>query len=201
MHGHNIHSLATVNYQLPRGETLFHLPLTHILEIFKDSSSTTRKYSKTFSPANLSEPQIINYSKIFKDFLGNQQQQPAAAINSSNQPQQSTAATNSSNQQQQPAAAINSSNQPAAINSSNQQQQPAATNSSNQQRQSTAAINSNNQFPSYQHHFHNPRRPTLDNISVPSTGYVLLEVDLGLAARLRVQSPLPWTIFCNIRFF
>ena len=162
MHGHNIHSLATVNYQLPRGETLFHLPLTNILEniqrlfnnnpeLFKDFSSapeniqrlsrlqiclsrktsTTRKYSKTFSPAN-------------------QQQQSTAAINSSNQQQQSTASTSSSHQQQQPAAAINSSHQQqpstAATSSSNQQQPPAAAiNSSNQQQRSTAATSSSNQ--------------------------------------------------------
>ena len=43
-----IHSLPTVNYLLPRGETLFHLPPISILEIFKDFSPTTRKYSKTF---------------------------------------------------------------------------------------------------------------------------------------------------------
>ena len=141
-------------------------------------SATTWKYSKTFRAINNSS----------------QHQQPAAAINSSNQHQQPAAAINSSNQHQQPAAAINSS--------SNQQQQPAAaTNTSNQQQQSTAAINSSNQLPSYQHHFRNPRRPTLYNITVPSTGYVLLEVDLGLAARLRVQSPLPRTTFVTFRFF
>ena len=128
-------------------------------------------------------------------------------MNSSNQQQQSTAATSSSNQRQQPTAAINSSNQQqqstAAINSSNQQQQSAtAINSSDQKQRPATTINySNNQPSSYQHHFHHPRRPTLDNITVPSTGYVLLEVDLGLAARLRVQSPLPRTIFVTFRFF
>ena len=167
-------------------------------------SPTTRKYSKTFWAINSSNQQQQSTAATSSS---NQQQQPAAAINSSNQQQQSTAATSSSNQQQQPAAAINSSNQQqqstAATSSSNQQQQPAAAiNSSGQQQQSTAAINySNNQPSSYQHHFHNPRRPTLDNITVPSTGYVLLEVDLGLAARLRVQSPLPRTIFVTFRFF
>ena len=110
---------------------------------FKDFSPTTRKYSKTSPPAKLSEPQIINYiPEIFKDFLGNQQQQPAAATRNSNQQQQSTAATSSSNQQQQPAAAINSSNQ--------QQQSATATSSKNQQQQPAAAIsNSNKQLPSY----------------------------------------------------
>ena len=48
-----IHSLPSTT-QLPRGETLFHLPPINILEIFKDFSATTRKYSKTFSPAKLS---------------------------------------------------------------------------------------------------------------------------------------------------
>ena len=134
-------------------------------------SSTTRKYSKTF--------------------------QPAATINSSHRQHQPSTATSSSNQQQQqqqPTATTNSNNQ--------QQQSTAAINSGNQQQHSTTTINySNNQPSSYQHHFHNPRRPTLDNITVPSTGYVLLEVDLGLAARLRVQSPLPRTIFCDISIF
>ena len=146
MHGHNIHSLATVNYQLPRGETLFHLPLTNIQEIFKDSSTTTRKYSKTFSAckfvlaANYQlysgniQRLFSNNPKIFKDF---QQQQPAAATSSSNQQQQPAAATSSSNQQQQRAAATT------AINSSNQQQQSTATiNSNNQQQQSTASTSS-----------------------------------------------------------
>ena len=114
----------------------------------------------------------------------NQQQPPAAAVNSSTQQQQPTAATSSSNQQQQSTAATSNSN------------------SSNQKQHSSTTINcSNNQLSTYQHHLHNPRRPTLDNITVPSTGYVLLEVDLGLAARLRVQSPLPRTIFVTFRFF
>ena len=239
VHGHNIHSLATVNYQLPRGETLFHLPLTNILEKFKASPTTSRKYSKTFSPAIClgRKPSTIfrKYSKTFKQHQptaatsnSNQQHQPAAATSSNYQQQQSAASTSISNQQQQSTAAINSDYQTAAINNidqqqqsttatsiSNQQQQSTtatnsnyqqqqsttSTSSSNQQQQSTAAINSNNQFPSYQHHFHNLRRPTLDNITVPSTGYVLLEVDLGLTARLRVQSPLPRTIFVTFRFF
>ena len=127
-------------------------------KIVKDFSPTTRKHSKTFSPAKLSKTQIINYiPEIFKDFLGNQQQQSTAAINKSNQQQQSTAPINSSNRKQQSTA---------ATSSSNQQQQPAA------------AINSSNQ-----QHLHNPRRLPLVIITVPSRGYVLLEVDLGLAAR------------------
>ena len=66
--------------------------------------STTRRYSKTFLPANRlnrKSPNVFRkYSKTFRP-----------AINSSNQQQQSTAATSSTNQQHQPAAAINSSNQ------------------------------------------------------------------------------------------
>ena len=211
MHGHNIHSLATVNYQLPRGETLFHLPLINILEIFKDFSPPTRKYSKNFrqQPENiqrllrlqicLSRKSSTIFRKYSKTFW---------AINSSNQQQQSTAATSSSNQQQPPAAAINSSHQQqqstAATSSSNQQQQPAAViNSSHPKQHSTTTINcSNNQLSTYQHHLHNPRRPTLDTITVPSSGYVLLEVDLGLATRLRVHlPPLPRFIFVTFRFF
>ena len=149
----------------------------------------------------------------------NRQQQSRAAINSSNHQQQSTAAINSSNQQQQPAAAINSSNQQqkstaatsssnqqqqsaAAISSSNQQQQSAAAiSSSNQQQQSTGTINiSNNQLSSYQQYLHNPRRLPLVTNTVPSRGYALLEVDLGLAARLRVQPPLPRLIFVIFHF-
>ena len=54
---------------LPRGETIFHLPLINILEIFKDFSSTTRKYSKTVhqQPENI-QRLLINNPKIFKDF-------------------------------------------------------------------------------------------------------------------------------------
>ena len=180
--------VLTTKHQQPENiQRLFRLQIC----LSRKSSTIFRKYSKTFWATNSS----------------NQQQPPAAAINSSNQQQQSTAATSSSNQQQPPAAAINSSNQQqqstAATSSSNQQQQPAtAINSSNQKQHSLTTINcSNNQLSTYQHHLHNPRRPTLDTITVPSTGYVLLEVDLGLAARLRVQSPLPRTIFVTFRFF
>ena len=81
-------------------------------------SSISPKYSKTFSPAELSWPQIIKTLEIFREFFAskqypscnqqltsNQQQQPAAATSSSNQQQQSTAPINSSNQQWQPATA------------------------------------------------------------------------------------------------
>ena len=163
MHGHNIHSLATVNYQLPRGETLFHLPLTHILEINQRLFTNNPKIFKNFfackfvlaaihqQPGNilrlsclqncLSRKSSTIFRKYSKTFWAinssNQKQQPTTAINSSNQQQQSTATISSSNQKQQPATAINSSNQ--------QQQSTATINSSNQQQQSTAAINSSNQ--------------------------------------------------------
>ena len=58
VHGHNFHSFATVNYQLPRGETLFHLPLTSILEIFKD-----------FFACKFVLAAIQQQSEIFKDFF------------------------------------------------------------------------------------------------------------------------------------
>ena len=79
---------------LPRGETLLRFPITNIQKysktfhqqpenirrlfinnskIFKDFSSTTRKYSKTFSPAELSEPQTINIPEILKDFPASKQ--------------------------------------------------------------------------------------------------------------------------------
>ena len=136
------------------------------------------------------------------------QQQSTAATKSSDQQQQSRAATSSSNQQQQPKAATSNSNQQqqpkAATSNSNQRQQPAAAiNSSNQKQHSTTTINcSNNQLSTYQHHLHNPRRPTLDTITVPSSGYVLLEVDLGLATWFRVHlPPLPRLTFVTFRFF
>ena len=116
----------------------------------RKSSTVFRKYSKTFSPANLSEPQIINcIPETFKDFLGDQQQQPTATTSISNLQQQPAATINSSNKQHQPAATINSNNQQqqlaSAIYSSNQQQQStAAISSINQQQQSTAAISSIN---------------------------------------------------------
>ena len=247
VHGHNIHSLATVNYQLPRGETLFHLPLTNILENIQRPFTNNPKIFKDFFACKFVLAANHQHPKIFKDFFAckivlaanhqlysgnnsktfwainsshqqqqstaatnssNQQQQSTAAINSSNQQQQSTAATSSSNQQQQPKAATSNSNQQqqpaAAINSSNQKQRPAtAINSSNQKQHSTTTINcSNNQLSTYQHHLHNPRRPTLDTITVPSSGYVLLEVDLGLATRLRVHlPPLPRLILVTFRFF
>ena len=62
--------LLPPNTLLPRGETLFHLPPINILEIFKDFSSTTRKYSRTFhqQPENI-QRLFINNPKIFKDFF------------------------------------------------------------------------------------------------------------------------------------
>ena len=124
----------------------------------KDFSPTTRKYSKTFSPAKLSQPQVSNNPKIFKDYFGckivlaaNQQQpeniqrlfrlQNCLSRKSATTRKYSKtfwAAINSSNQQQQSTAATSSS--------FNQQQQPAAAiNSSNQQQQSTAATSISNQ--------------------------------------------------------
>ena len=102
-----LHSVPTVNYLLPRGETLFHLPRIDILEIFKDFSPTTRKYAKTFhqQPKNI---QRLFACKIVlaanHQYPGNiqrlsGQQQPAKAISSSNQQKQPAAATSSSNQQ------------------------------------------------------------------------------------------------------
>ena len=164
-----IHSLPTDNYLLPRGETLFHLPPINILEIFKDFSPATRKYSKTFhqQPENIQRlfrlqnclshksPISRKYSKTLRPAAkpinsSNQQQQPAAATSSSNQQQQPAAATSKSNQQQLSAAATSKSNQQqqstAATSSSNQpKQSTAAISSSNQQKQPTAAINSSNQ--------------------------------------------------------
>ena len=143
-----IHSLPSTT-QLPQGETLFHFPPINNLEMFKDSSTTTRKYSKTFLPANFSQPQIISTENIQRPFrLKNclSRKSPTisrkysktfwAAINSNNQQQQTTAAINSNNQQHQSTAAINSSNQ--------QQQSTTAINSSTQQQQSATAINSGN---------------------------------------------------------
>ena len=158
-----IHSLAAVNYLLPRSETLIHLPPFNILEKFKDFFACIIVLA-----ANYQHP------KIFKDFFAckivlaaNHQLYPGSIQRlSGQQKQQSTAGTCSSNQQQQPAA---------------------ANSSSNQQQQSTAAINnttsSNNQHLSYQQHLHNQRRRLLVIITVPSRGYILLEVDLGLVAR------------------
>ena len=149
VHNHYFHSLAIINY--PTSPThsshlniqkisslLFHEQAANhqqpenIQRLFRlqnclsCKSSTTRNYSKTFSPAELSQPQIINNPKIFKDFfawrivLAADQHYPGniqrlsgqqSAINSSNQQQQSTAATSSSNQQQLSIAATSSSNQ------------------------------------------------------------------------------------------
>ena len=53
-----IHSLATVNYLLPRGETLFHLPPINFLELFKDFLAC-----KIVLAANHQHP------KVFKDFF------------------------------------------------------------------------------------------------------------------------------------
>ena len=187
-------SLASIFWKYSK---TFHQQPENIQRLFRLQNCLSRKpstifriYSKTFWAINSS----------------NQQQQSTAPISNSNQQQRSTAATSSNDQQQQPAAAISNSNQQqqqstAATSSSNQQQQPAAAiNSSNQYQQSTAAFSSNNQLSSYQQHLHNPRRLPLVSITVPSRGYVLLEVDLGLAAQLRVQPPLPRLIFVIFHF-
>ena len=135
---------------LPRGETFLRFPITNIQKLFKDFSSTTRKYSKTFHQqhentqrlfacrivlaADHQNPGNIRRLPASKQYPSSNQ--PAAATSKQysssnqqsfcNQPQQSTAATSNSNQQRQPAAATNYSNRqhrPAtAISSSNQQQ-------------------------------------------------------------------------------
>ena len=165
-----IHSLAATNYRIsPRRNSLpppSHQSSGNIQRLsinnpkrFKDFSSTTRKYSKTFrqEPENFQRLFRLQncpsrrssicrkYSKTFRPASSNQQQQPASSIpaTSSKQQQHPEAPTSSSNQQAvfQPQPAINQ--QPAA-NSSNQQKQSATATSSNQQQQSTAAINSSN---------------------------------------------------------
>ena len=81
----------------PRGETLFHLPLINLLELFKDFSSIFWKYSK-----------------IFQDFFACRIVLPANHQypgNIQRLSEQSTAATSNSNQQQQSAAATSISNQ------------------------------------------------------------------------------------------
>ena len=160
--------LSTTNFSEAKLCSTFLSPI--VWKIFKDCSPITRKYSKTFSPANLSPLQIINKPKIFKDFfackfvLAANHQQPENIqrlfrLQNCLSRKSSTIfrkysktfwAINSSNQQQQSTKAINSSNQQqqsaTAINSSNQQQQStAATKSSDQQQQSTAATRSSNQ--------------------------------------------------------
>ena len=163
MHGHNIHSLATVNYQLPRGGTLFHLPLTNILENIQRLFTNNPKIFKDFfackfvSAAIHQQPGNIQRLFCLQNCLSRKSStifwkysKTFWAINSSDQQQQLTTAINSSNQKQQPATAINSNYQQrqsaaSTINSNQQQQQQqptAAINSSNQQQQSTASANS-----------------------------------------------------------
>ena len=183
--------LSTTNFPEAKLSSTFLSPI--FWKIFKDHPPTTRKYSKTFhqQPENIQNLFRLQNCLNRKSSTTREYSKTFWAINSSHQQQQSTAATN----KQQSTAATNSSNQQqqstAAISNSNQQQQPAtAINSSNQKQHSTTTINcSNNQLSTYQHHLHNPRRPMLDTITVPSSGYVLLEVDLGLATRLRVHLP------------
>ena len=139
---------------------IFHQQPENIQRLFISS----RKYSKTFH----------QLPKIFKDFFARKFVLAANHQLHSGKiqrlfGQQSTAANCISNQQQQSTAAI-SNNQPAAT--------------INQQQQSKGTINTgNNQLSSYQQYPHNPRRLPLVTNTVPSRGYVLLEVDLGLAAR------------------
>ena len=145
VHGHNIHSLATVNYQLPRGETLFHLPLTNILEnIQRLFNNNPKIFQDSFACRSILAANYQLYSGNIQRLSG---QQSETATSNSNQQQKPKAATSNSNQKQRPATTINSSNQkqrPAtAINSSNQQQQSTAANkSSDQQQHSTAATKS-----------------------------------------------------------
>ena len=175
VHDHKIHSLATVNYQLPRGETLFHLPLTNILENIQRLFTNNPKIFKDFFAckfvlaANHQQPENFQrlfrlqiclsckssttrkYSKTFWAInSSHQRQQPTATTNSSNQQQLSTTALSCINQQQLPTTATSSNyqqQQSAASTSSNyQQQQPAATiNNSNQQHQPAATTNNSNQ--------------------------------------------------------
>ena len=147
--------------------------------MFKDISPTTRKYSKTFHQ----QPEKIQRILRLQNCLSRKSSTTFRKFSK----------TFWGNQQQQPAAATSNSNQ--------QQQSATATSSNNQQQQPAAAIsNSNQQLPSYKTHIHNPRRPPLVITTVPSRDYVLLEVDLRLAARLRVQPPLSRPIFVIFNF-
>ena len=115
------------------------------------NSSNSWNYSKTFSPAELCQPQIINLPKVFKDFFvckivsaANHQYTGSIQKFPARKQQQSTAATSSSNEQQQPAEATSRSKQ--------QQQPAAATSRSNQQQQPAAATCNNNQHSSINQH-------------------------------------------------
>ena len=165
--------LSSINNR--RTATIFIRFLAYFPEANLSSTSLSSifwKYSKTFHQ----QPENIQRLFARKIVLAANHQVYPGNIQRLFGQQQSTAAINSSNQQQQPTAAINSSNQ--------QQQSTAAINSSNQQQQSKGTINtSNDQLSFYQQYLHNPRRLPLVTNTVPSRGYVLLEVDLGLAAR------------------
>ena len=199
-HSHKIHSLATTNYPTsPRRNSPTHSSHLNIQKslhfsstgkpanhqhskMFKDISSTTRKYSKTFhqKPGNIQRLFRLQKCLSRKSSISPKNSNTFQAASSipaatSNYPARSIPAA-TSNQQQQPATTINYSNQqqqPATtINCSNQQQQPAtATSSSDQQQQSTAATCISNQHPSYQQHLHNQRRLPLVITWVPSCSF------------------------------
>ena len=134
--------VLAANHQQPENiQRLFRLQIC-----LSRKSSTSRKYSKTSSPATCLSRRsstIRKYSKTIRLQLvlaANHQLHPGIIQRPFGQ-QQSTTATSSNNQHQQPAATINSSNQQqqstAATSSSNHQQQPAASVLLNASKQST----------------------------------------------------------------
>ena len=140
---------------LPRGETLFHIPLIDNLEIVKDFSSTTQKIFKDFSSTTRKNSKTDHqHPKTLKDCFAckivlavNHQlpryiQRLSKRQQYSNSNQQSSSKQYSSSNQQQRSTAATSKQ----YSSSNQQQRStAATNSSNQQQQPATAINGSNQ--------------------------------------------------------
>ena len=132
----------TIRVYIPSAQPQNPLACYHQLPYFPEAklsstflSSISWKFSKTFSPAKLLWPQIINIPETIKDFPSSipaaTSNHPASSIpaGTSNQQQQPAAATSNSHQQKQPTAATNSKNQ--------QQQSTTATSSSNKQQQAT----------------------------------------------------------------
>ena len=158
VYNHKIHSLPTINYRtsspLPYRQhpEIIHRLFINNPEIFKDFSSTTRKYSD-FSACRIVLATGHQYPGNFQRLATSNQPASSIPAASSYHPASSFPAatsnhpaTSSSNQQQQSTEAINYSNQQqstAAIDSSNQQQQQARATSSHL-TSSTYTINASN---------------------------------------------------------
>ena len=156
---------------LPRGETLFHLPLTRILKLFKDFFAC-----RIVLASNDQYPEVFKVFFACRIVLGSNHQYPGNIqrhFRLQNCLSRKSTISREYSKTFWPASSIPAaiSNHRASSSSNQQQQSTAAISSSNQQQQSTTTTSSNNQLSSYQQYLRDQRRNLLVIPMVPRRRY------------------------------